>query len=139
MNNLFSILTLLASDCFILPLFELLFLVVFFYALALEKGWIKSSGPAIIRRGENFNYFQIAYGITTLVLIQIINSAEALKGYKTIISFIDLVLLTYLTFFNSWFRNKIISFIIASQEKVEWHHNPRKTKKSLRKDKTYRK
>jgi hypothetical protein len=110
------------SDKFIFPLFEGAFLFLFVYALLHEKGFLRnqSRSKLSVKRGkESWNNFYLTFGIASIILIQVINSANALRNYKTIISIINLIILVYLTFFNSWFRNKIIGFIINSQNKVE--------------------
>lgn len=75
---------------------------------------------ASTKRGEkSWNYFYLAYGILSVVVTQIISISEFGTGYKVFITIIDLGLLFYLAFFNSWFRNKIIGLIVASQTKEE--------------------
>lgn len=110
------------SDKFIFPLFEGAFLFLFIYALLHEKGFLRkqSNLKISIERGkENWRNFTLAFGIASIVLMQIINSADALHGYKTIISITNLFMLIYLVFLNGWFRNKVIGLIIRSQKKIE--------------------
>jgi len=114
--------TFILSDKVIFPVFEISFLLLFFYAFLKEKGFFKNksrSKLSVIRGKESWNNFYLAFGIASIILIQVINSANALRKYKMIISIINLIILVYLTFFNSWVRNKIIGFIINSQKKVE--------------------
>lgn len=124
MEALCSIVRTLLNDRVIFPLFEFLFFGVFLYAVARERGWFTKRGRLTRRakRGEkSWGYFNLAYGIASVVLLQIINVADALEGYKTLISLVDLVILTYLAFFNSWSRNAIIGIISRSQQKWEQH------------------
>jgi len=124
MEALCSIVRTLLGDRVIFPLFEFLFFGVFLYAVARERGWFTKRGRLARRakRGEkSWGYFNLAYGIASVVLLQIINVADALEGYKTVISLVDLVILTYLAFFNSWSRNAIIGIISRSQQKWEQH------------------
>jgi hypothetical protein len=75
---------------------------------------------ASVKRGEkSWDHFYLAYGILSVIVTQIISLSECGKGYKVFITFVDLGTLLYLAFFNSWFRNKIIGFIVASQTKEE--------------------
>ncbi|MCD6295511.1 MAG: hypothetical protein J7M20_11490 [Deltaproteobacteria bacterium] len=75
---------------------------------------------ASVKRGEkSWNYFYLAYGILSVIIIQIISLSDFGKGCKVFIVFVDLGTLLYLAFFNSWFRNKIIGFIVKSQTKEE--------------------
>ncbi len=122
MDTFYLVVESLFNDEVIFLLFELLFLVLFLYALAKEHGLFtrKTGVVASVKRGEkSWNYFYLAYGIASVVLLQVINSAESLEGYKTIISLINLLMLSYLAFFNSWFRNKIVGFINTSKQKWE--------------------
>ena len=123
MDKLISVVAFLVNDKFIFPLFEVLFIALFFYALAKERRWLpkKPGSTASVERGKEggWDYFQLAYGVITIVLLQFINSAEALKGYKTIISLVDIFMWTYLAFFNSWFRDEIIRFVVNSQKKKD--------------------
>jgi len=106
------------SDKIIFPLFEGIFLLLFIYALSHEK---KCSNKVVTRGTGGWDIFTLSFGVNSIVLIQIINSADALHGYKTIISITNLLMLIYLIFFNGWFRNKLIGIIIRSQNKKEKH------------------
>lgn len=122
MERLCSVVGTLLSDEVVFPLFESLFLALFLYALAKERGWFtKPRGITLrVQRGEkSWGYFNLAYGIASIVLLQVINVAKAFEGYKTFISLVDLFMLTYLAFYNSWFRNAIIGIISRSQQKWE--------------------
>jgi thiosulfate reductase cytochrome b subunit len=111
------------SDKFIFPLFEGAFLFLFVYALLHEKGFLRNQSNlklSVEKGKESWGNFTLAFGIASIiVLMQIINSADALHGYKTIISIVNLLMLIYLIFFNGWFRNKVIGLIIRSQKKIE--------------------
>ena len=75
---------------------------------------------ASVKRGQkSWGYFNLAYGILSVILIQIISISDFGNGYKVFISIFDLGLLFYLAFFNSWFRNKTIGVIAASQIKED--------------------
>jgi len=91
---------------------------LFFYAIHREQ--IMKLDMVSVRRGkEGWNYFYIAYGILSIIVIQIISLSEFGKGYKVLFAVMDLAILLYLTFFNSWFRNKTMGFVVASQNKEE--------------------
>ena len=59
------------------------------------------------------------YGVTSVAFVAVNTMAEALVGYKVIITLLDLIALFYLHFFNSWFRNGVIGIIVASKNKIE--------------------
>ncbi len=121
-RNVMKYIIFILSDKVIFPVFEISFFLLFFYAFLREKGFfINKSGVKLsVKRGkESWNNFYLTFGIASIILIQVINSSNSLRDYKTIISIINLIVLVYLTFFNGWFRNKIIAFISNSQNKVE--------------------
>ena len=92
-------------------------------ALVIYSVWgewkMKRDIASVKRGGKSWNHFYLAYGILSVVVTQIISISEFGKGYKVMITVIDLATLLYLAFFNSWFRNKTIGFINASQTKEE--------------------
>ena len=94
----------------------LFFLVVYAVWCQGKMKW----DPMPVKRGDkSWNHFYLAYGILSVVVTQIISISECGTGYKVLITIIDLGLLLYLVFFNSWFRNKIMRFIVASKTKEE--------------------
>ena len=113
----------LLSDTAIFILFEVFFTTIFIYAYAKEHKWFNKKEGAleiVIKRGEKgWDNFNLAYGIASIIVLQLINSTEALKGYKTIISLYNLMSTLYLFFYNGWFRNKITGLINKSIEKEE--------------------
>jgi len=93
-------------------------LALFIYAIWGQ--WkMKGDMPSVKRSEKSWNYFYLAYGILSVVVTQIISISEFAKGYKVLITVVDLAILLYLAFFNGWFRNKTIGFIVASQSKEE--------------------
>lgn len=108
----------LLSDKTIFPLLHLALLVLLLYALFREYQMRRDNSK--VKRGDkSLGYFSLAYGILSVIIIQIISISEWGKGYKVIITTIDLGILMYLTFFNSWFRNKTIGFVVASKNKED--------------------
>ncbi len=62
-----------------------------------------------VERGEqSMNLLYVAYGVVTLVFALAVQVAEAAQGYKVAIISFDYIALSYLFFFNSWFRNWIL-------------------------------
>ncbi len=115
-------LLIILNDKIMFPVFEILFIVFFLYAILCDRGCFKRKGTleSTVRRGEkSWNYFNLCFGISSVVLMQMINSSEALIGYKTIISVVNLAMLLYLSYFNSWFRNSTINIISKSMTKPE--------------------
>jgi hypothetical protein len=110
------------NDQFIFPAFQVGFLLLTAFALAKDRGFLtpKVSVSATVKRGEkSWNYFHFAYALLVVVFVEAINTTEACKGYKTVVTILDLASLLYLCFFNGWFRNKIIRVINSSQQMEE--------------------
>ncbi len=114
MDQLIKTLWRLFNDNFIFPVFEIIFVLIFFYALMFKRS------IARVKRGEtSWNYFSIAYGILSVIMVELVSATESINGYKTIIILANLGMLLYLCYFSGWFRNKIIGFFINSKEKWE--------------------
>ncbi len=118
METICSILGYIMSDQVTFIFFELLFLL-FIVIAVWRNSRFKRSGGSVKRDQKTWNYFYLAYGIASVIMIQIISVSDWGKGYKVIISVANIGLLLYVTFFNGWFRNKIIGVIIKSQEMRE--------------------
>ncbi|HAV77049.1 MAG TPA: hypothetical protein DCX53_06830 [Anaerolineae bacterium] len=116
------LLTALLNDKVMFSVLQIMFVVLLFFGLIKEAGWFrrKSNLAISVKRGEkSWNYFHLFYGFMLLIIIEIISFTDAFTGYKTFIGLVDIAILTYLSFFNGWFRNKIMGFIVASQRKDE--------------------
>jgi len=113
-----SYLSYLLSDCVLFPIFQLFFISVFLFALITDFS-NRNSGVAVTRSEISWQYLSLFYGLASVVLLQLINTTEAFKGYKTLITLVNLSVLFYLCFYNSWFRNKIVGLITKSKQKTE--------------------
>lgn len=80
---------------------------------------MKRDGASVKRSPQSWNYFYLAYGVLSVIVTQVISLSEFGKGYKVVIAIVDLGTLLYLGFFNSWFRNTIMRFVVQSQNKEE--------------------
>ena len=106
------------GDSFVFIFLHIALILILAYSIFGEKRM--KQDPASVKRGDkSWNHFYLAYGILSIVITQIISISECGKGYKVLITVIDLSILMYLSFFNSWFRNKTIGFIVASKMKEE--------------------
>ena len=113
-----DILKCIFSDSVVFVVLHIGLLALVFYAVLGERKMKRDWGT--VKRGEkSWNHFYLAYGILSVVVTQIISLSEFGKGYKVLITVVDLVILLYLAFFNSWFRNKTIGLIVASKSKEE--------------------
>lgn len=96
--------------------------VVFVIALAkprLDRLRSRSLDVEVARGPESRQRFGVAYGFASVLLLQLINSSEAFKGHKVLLSVIDLGVLFYLCFFSSWFRNKVVGWITRWEQRRE--------------------
>lgn len=110
------------GDAITFPALQVLLFMILLYAFVTEQRWFiyDTGASATVVRGEkSWPNFHIMYGVVSVLFVQVISTADALKGFKTIVTIADLLALFYLCFFNSWFRNKIMDTIVASQTKVE--------------------
>ena len=88
METICSILGYLLSDKVTFIFFELLFFLFFIFAVWKNRQF-RSSGGTITRGEKSWNYFYLAYGIASVIMIQIISVSDSLKGYKGIISVLN--------------------------------------------------
>ena len=93
-------------------------LIIVLYGI-LGSSRMKQDLPSVNRGEKSWNYFYLVYGVLSVIAIPVISLSEFGKGYKVSIALIDLGTLLYLALFNSWFRNKIIGFVVKSQTKEE--------------------
>jgi len=88
------------------------------YAISRVCRSTRSGGVNLtVKRGEkSMNFLHIFYGVASVVLALLTQVADAAKGYKAGIIFADYMVLTYLCFFNCWFRNTIFRLYCQIQE-----------------------
>ena len=68
--------------------------------------------PATVTRGErSMTVLYVAYAVATVSLSLAVDVAQAAAGYKVAIIAFDYVVLSYLFFFNSWFRNRLLGLL----------------------------
>ena len=119
--NIFSSYSLI-GDCFIFSLSQIVFLTSFVFIYIYDKGWCRQDRGIVVevKRGvESWGYFYAMYGFLSVIFLEVINTTEAYKGYKTFITIIDLSVLLYLCFFSGWFRNKIVGIFSKSKDMTE--------------------
>ena len=114
------------SDAVVLKVTEIILLFVLFLSMFMELViWIKKKrrkggGPLTVKRGDHsMNFLYIMYGTATIVfaLSVQVSEAEAFKDYKVLLVVFNYLTLTYLFFFNSWLRNRILLPIMLRIEK----------------------
>ena len=106
----------LLQDSITFFLLQICLVLIYLFAYTKEK---ISGGIRVTRSEEAQNFLYIAYGIISVIWLQIINSSEAYKGYKVFYSALDSILILYLCLFNSWSRNKLMGYYIKFKTKVE--------------------
>jgi hypothetical protein len=71
---------------------------------------VSDSAELSVKRGaESREQFHLAYGLLSVIVLQVVNSAQALHDYKTVLSIADIAVVVYLAYFSGWMRNKIIT------------------------------
>jgi hypothetical protein len=74
--------------------------------------WKRKGVRLSLTRGPgSWKKFGIAYGVSSVLILQLINSSETFVGHKVLLSLFNIAALFYLCFLNGWFRNKIIGWI----------------------------
>lgn len=69
----------------------------------------KGAGRMTVFRGpESMGILYAGYGTTTVVMALLVQVAEVGRGSKAAIILFDYGVLTWLFFFSSWFRNRLI-------------------------------
>src|SRR3954463_11857781 len=118
------------QDKYVFPVFELALGLLFLYALGRDLRLFQrfrrryfprplEATLSVIRGPESQRQFHLAYGLLSVIVLQIINAAEALHGYKTILSILNVTVLVYLCYFSSWVKNKIVTLVLAWQRRAD--------------------
>ena len=112
----------MCSDADVLKAVEIILLFVLFLSMLMELVmWIKrrrgSVSLTVIRGDHSMNMLYIMYGTATIVFALIVQVSEAFKGYKVLLIVINYLALTYLFFYNSWLRNRILIPIMLRIQK----------------------
>ena len=95
-------------------------LLIISIARDIHLRFVRSSVQAEVVRGPNSrSRFGIAYGFGTVIVIQLITVSTAFDGHKVLLSLIDLSVLSYLCYFSSWFRNRLLCCMIAWEKRPE--------------------
>lgn len=67
-----------------------------------------SASATVTLAEKNMNAIYVAYGIATIAMALAVQVAETAKGYKSVLIIIDYGILTYLFFFNLWFKDALL-------------------------------
>jgi hypothetical protein len=68
----------------------------------------RAGANAEVERGEqSMNALFVMYGASTVIFSLAVEVADTMIGNKSTVILIDYLVLSYLFFFNSWFRNAI--------------------------------
>jgi len=110
------------GDSIAFPLFQGAIFLLLVYAFVKDRGWFRRStglDRSVKRGAESWALFPAMFGLLALVVIEVNNTTEAWKGYKTITTLADLAALFYLCYFNGWFRNKTVGIFNRSRQMEE--------------------
>jgi hypothetical protein len=110
-------LLLIIQDQYVLALLHLVLLGFVLYSIFASVRTKLKSGPnlKVIRGEKSMTYLYVIYGVITLIFALAVQVSRSGEGYKVGIILVDYVFLTYLFFFNSWFRN----WLIGKKQRIE--------------------
>ena len=69
-----------------------------------KHGYLSST---VTRGDQSMGTLYTMYGVATVIATLTIDVAEAFKGYKSILILFNYLIITYLFFYSSWFRNVV--------------------------------
>jgi len=120
MENVIELLKNIISDRYLFLLFQISVFIIFIFAI-IKEIMAKYCNPkrTITRGDESISKLHIAYGISSVLIIQIINISTVYNNHKVFISISNILILFYLCYFNSWSRNKIMNFLSSIKNKKE--------------------
>ena len=76
--------------------------------------WRRARGSVsaeVARGARSMTILNVAFGVGTVALALAVQVADAAHGYKVAIIVFDYVALSYLSFFNSWSRNRLLGLV----------------------------
>ena len=102
-----------STDCVSLIAIHIVLLLLIILSLSakVRATWRYRHGAIkmTIKRGDvSMNALYVWYGIATVAYILAVSVSESAEGHKTTLIALDYVCLTYLFFFDPWFRNSIV-------------------------------
>jgi hypothetical protein len=65
----------------------------------------------VARGDKSMTILYIAYALLTVAVTLTVQVADTAQGYKVAIIAFDYLVLSYLFFFNSWFRNRLLRLL----------------------------
>ena len=99
------------TDLLVFACTEAMLILVLLYIIYIEiKNRLKkdaSNKAEVIRSESSMNALYVNFGITTLVFTTLTQTCESIKGNQSIFIVLNFVILTYLFFFSSRFRNQV--------------------------------
>ena len=102
-------------------LFVLLYVIVYSKYRSYHNR--KNGLGLVVRRGEKSNsYFHhFAFSFISVVLAVIIGIADTAHGHKVFIFLVDVIIILYISYYNSWSRNKLVGIYSRLEQKKENH------------------
>ena len=84
-----------------------------------QAGWRIRQGapnPKAVRSERSMNSLYVIYGFATVTVTLAVEVSTAAVGFKTFLVLFDYIVLVYLFFFNSWFRNRLFGVLTRIRE-----------------------
>lgn len=93
------------GDMIVVGGFQFVLVAVWLHAIRMDRGWFMPPSPlegSTVNRGrESWGQIHLAFGIASVVIMQIIDMSIAFAGYKAVFAALDMTLLIRLFFFVS--------------------------------------
>jgi len=110
-----GVVTLVSDRSMLIALHAVLvaFLLIAVFGTVKAK-WRQARGSVsgkVARGDRSMTILNVAYGVGTVALTLAVQVADAAHGYKVSIIVFDYIALSYLCFFNSWFRNRLLGLL----------------------------
>jgi len=82
---------------------------------------INPRGPAreVVRGEKSWNTFFGFHGLLLLLMFQLVSVAEITAGYRVLLCLFNLLIASYLTLLNGWFRNWAVGWTNKMQKRPE--------------------
>ncbi len=127
MDDTLKYLIFLTHDQIVFWLLQIILLLIFLYACIYpkyiayrnERGGVNFTTT---REEKSLKYLRnFASGFTSIILAVMISIADVAYGHKVFIFLLDIIIVLYLSYYNDWFRNKLIGIYSRIEQKEEKH------------------
>ena len=125
METIINTVSILSSDSCLYPVVQALYILFVLYAAFHHKvvSWFfsnRSGGASVTgkveRTSESMSKFYGAYVAMAFIVVLVTLNVKIIENYRVFFVILNVGLLVYLCFWNAWFRNKLMGWIIRSYD-----------------------